>query len=91
MEQLLAAWGAREMEPDRLFYGEPHANDCKQMQQEHIVLERSVRLILDPAGMTRVTGVADDHLQGRSPWMIICKRKRPVPPGDHLQEAGSSE
>ena len=48
VEQLLAAWGAREMEPDRLFYGEQHANDCKQMQQEPIVLERSARLILDP-------------------------------------------
>ena len=48
VEQLLAAWGAREMEPDGLFYGEQHANDCKQMQQEPIVLERSARLILDP-------------------------------------------
>ena len=48
VEQLLAAWGAREMEPDRLFYGEPHANDCKQMQQEQSVLEQSGRLILDP-------------------------------------------
>ena len=49
VEQLLAAWGAREMEPDRLFYGERHANACKQMQQEQIVLERSARLILDPS------------------------------------------
>ena len=48
VKQLLAAWGAREMEPDTLFYGERHANDCKQMQQEPIVLERSARLILDP-------------------------------------------
>ena len=40
--------GAREMEPDRLFYGERHANCGKTMQQEQTVLERSARLILDP-------------------------------------------
>ena len=50
VEQLLSVWGAREMEPDRLFYGERHANNCKQMQKEQIVLERSARLILDPGG-----------------------------------------
>ena len=49
VKQLLAAWGAREMEPDRLFYGERHENACKQIQQEQIVLERSARLILDPS------------------------------------------
>ena len=36
------------MEPDRLFYGERHANCGKKMQQEQTVLERSARLILDP-------------------------------------------
>ena len=41
--------------------------------------------------MNRVTGVTDDHLQVRSLQMIICKSKRPVPPDDHLQEAGPSE
>ena len=59
-------------------------------KQEHIVLERSARLNLDPGS---------DHLQEDTPSKWLFARGRPlrmiiykklVPPDDHLREAGPS-
>ena len=70
----------------------------KMIKEEHIVLERSARLNLDPGrgdwgdGWSFAIGqslwIIWSFARGRSSQMIICKR--PVPLNDHFQEAGSS-